>query len=100
MNTAGCQAAPTHRCRELMQRTPIDARQHALAPSDTRGGVDVRASARGGGIVATVMTLERTQDGFPFSLQLRATPESVATARRALAAYCQEHGAARETTDR
>jgi serine/threonine-protein kinase RsbW/stage II sporulation protein AB (anti-sigma F factor) len=60
----------------------------------------VRTNARSGGIVATVMTLERTQGGPPFSLQLQATPESVATARRALAAYCAAHGAARETTDR
>jgi serine/threonine-protein kinase RsbW len=38
--------------------------------------------------------------GGPLSLQLCATPESVGAARRALAAYCAEQGAARATTDR
>lgn len=38
--------------------------------------------------------------GMPFSIELRATPESVGAARRALAAYCAEQGAARATTDR
>jgi serine/threonine-protein kinase RsbW len=38
--------------------------------------------------------------GGPLSLELLATPESVGAARRALAVYCAEHGAARATTDR
>jgi anti-sigma regulatory factor (Ser/Thr protein kinase) len=83
-----------------MQRTPTDALPPPTFMHGAEGGVAVRSNLRGGGIVASVMTLERTQGGSPFSLRLPASPESVATARRALAEYCTAHGAARATTDR
>jgi serine/threonine-protein kinase RsbW len=52
------------------------------------------------GIVAAVTNRTAGGPGDPLSLELRATPESVGVARRALAHYCAEQGAARATTDR
>jgi serine/threonine-protein kinase RsbW len=45
--------------------------------------------------------IERNAHGArrPLSMQLRATPASVGAARRALALYCEQQGAPRETTD-
>ena len=52
------------------------------------------------GIVAAVTNRTAGGPGDPLSLELWATPDSVGAARRALAHYCAEQGAARETTDR
>jgi serine/threonine-protein kinase RsbW len=50
--------------------------------------------------VPAVTSNDAQGSGGPLSLRLSATPASVGAARRALAVYCAEHGAARATTDR
>jgi serine/threonine-protein kinase RsbW len=56
-------------------------------------------TAENEGIVKRVIDRDAPGTRHPLSMQLRATPDSVGAARRALAHYCQEQGAARETTD-
>jgi serine/threonine-protein kinase RsbW len=60
----------------------------------------LRNRASKGGIVIAVMNDSAGQVPSALTLQLRATAESVGTARRAVSAYCAALGAERSVTDR